>query len=232
MELPVPAETAVRLVAKALSLGASLAGLASAADVLASPSHRAWKGRPREPVTGSVLVLALVHGAENPALDWWDGPSGGTPGNRRLMEIGRQTSQWLRLSSGIASREMAYSPEQGGLFLNDAAALAGLGVIGRNNLLITPRFGPRVRLRALLLAADLPPTGPLPYSPCDGCDMPCFRACPQQAFSSGAFCRNDCRVRMDADESASLLAAEEEGKPMVVTYCRQCEMACPRGSEV
>ena len=230
MGLPKPSETACQLIEAALSSGASLAGLASAEDVEKSPSAKAWKGKPRKPLAGSILVLGLVHAADNPALDWWDGPSGGTPGNRQLIDISRRVSKWLRRTHGIASRELAYAPEQGGVFLKDAAALAGLGTIGKNNLLVTPQFGPRVRLRALLLEAELPPTAPLAYLPCDDCDTPCFRACPQEAFSAGAFRKNDCLNKMEADESAGLMAAEEEGKLIVITYCRECELACPIGN--
>ena len=86
----------------------------------------------------------------------------------------------------IAAQPLPYHVEKGGIFLKDAAMLAGLGIIGANNLLITPQFGPRVRLRALFLDCELAaPTGPLNFSPCDGCNQPCWEACPQQAFVSG-----------------------------------------------
>ncbi len=59
---------------------------------------------------------------------------------------------------------------------------AGLGTIGKNNLLITKEYGPRVRLRAMFLSVDLPSTGPGDWDPCAGCDMPCRKKCPQNAF--------------------------------------------------
>jgi len=82
----------------------------------------------------------------------------------------------------INARPLSYRIEEGGIFLKDAAALAGLGIIGKNNLLITPEYGPRVRLRALFLDLDLEPTGPIDFAPGEACDMPCRRACPQKAF--------------------------------------------------
>jgi epoxyqueuosine reductase len=39
-------------------------------------------------------------------------------------------------------RPLPYKVEEGGMFLKDAATLAGLGIIGKNNLLITPEFEP------------------------------------------------------------------------------------------
>ena len=66
-----------------------------------------------------------------------------------------------------------------------AAELAGLGTIGRHSLLITPEFGPRVRLACLLTEASL---GPSPLSNkdynkdnCINCDA-CIRECPAQAL--------------------------------------------------
>jgi len=53
---------------------------------------------------------------------------------------------------GFKSKIIPYIP---GLYLKDAAALAGIGPIGKNNLLITKTFGSQVRLRALVTVAEL-----------------------------------------------------------------------------
>ena len=64
------------------------------------------------------------------------------------------------------------------------AQLAGLGTIGRNSLLITPEYGPRVRLACLLTEAPLesfsfsPPAGKQVCLQCDAC----IQACPVQAL--------------------------------------------------
>ena len=111
---------------------------------------------------------------------------------------------------------MPYGIDAGGTFLKDAAVLAGLGSIGRNNLLLTPEFGPRMRLRALLIEAELAPTGPVPFDPCAGCAEYCRRVCPRDAFTlpqfpdadaglaeqpagDGCFDRERCLVQMDED---------------------------------
>jgi epoxyqueuosine reductase len=77
---------------------------------------------------------------------------------------------------------LSYFIEKGGIYLKDTAVLAGLGCIGKNNILVTPELGPKVRLRALLLEEDLTPTGPIDFDPCDGCEEFCRKACPQNAF--------------------------------------------------
>ena len=62
-----------------------------------------------------------------------------------------------------------------------AAVAAGLGTIGRNGLLITKQFGPRVRLACLLTDAPLDPT-PIPEDTyCKDCQA-CIRVCPSQAL--------------------------------------------------
>ncbi len=62
-----------------------------------------------------------------------------------------------------------------------AAVLAGLGTLGRNSLLITPEFGPRVRLTCLLTEAPLEETPPMQQDLCLGCDA-CIGVCPAQAI--------------------------------------------------
>lgn len=62
-----------------------------------------------------------------------------------------------------------------------AAELAGLGTIGRHSLLITPQYGPRVRLACLLTEAPLEATSASPKNYCLDCDA-CIRECPAQAL--------------------------------------------------
>ena len=62
-----------------------------------------------------------------------------------------------------------------------AAVAAGLGTLGRNGLLITQEFGPRVRLAGLLTDAPLEQT-PVPQENfCNDCHE-CISACPAQAL--------------------------------------------------
>jgi epoxyqueuosine reductase len=142
----------------------------------------------------SLLVIALEHPADQPEMDWWFGHSD-PPGNRMLADIVQRLCDWIPESFGIQTSHLPYHVERGGTYLKDAAAAAGLGCIGRNNLLITREYGPRVRLRALTLDADLPSSGavdqagvgapgdPVRFDPCAGCDAPCLRVCPQGAFA-------------------------------------------------
>ncbi len=64
-----------------------------------------------------------------------------------------------------------------------AAQLAGLGSVARHSLLITPEYGPRVKLACLLTEATLE-ASPVPNKDyCIDCDA-CIRECPAEAIRS------------------------------------------------
>ncbi len=62
-----------------------------------------------------------------------------------------------------------------------AAQAAGLGYIGRSSLLITPDFGPRVRLSCCLTEAILEPGKTAIVDVCQSCDI-CITNCPAKAL--------------------------------------------------
>ncbi|MBI2831110.1 MAG: epoxyqueuosine reductase [Chloroflexi bacterium] len=63
-----------------------------------------------------------------------------------------------------------------------AGQAAGLGKIGWSSLLITPRFGPRVRLSCCLTEAELEPTKAELELECTNCGI-CIESCPANALS-------------------------------------------------
>ncbi|MCB2167541.1 MAG: epoxyqueuosine reductase [Deltaproteobacteria bacterium] len=231
------------IIKKAQSFPEVLAGIASLDVLRESPSHLAnvdvgWKDGPQyENVAQeewpkharSVLVLALGHPRQKPRLDWWDGK--GTAGNRVLMSVAKQLKQWFGEKLGQPAHPLPYHVEKGGVFLKDAAVLAGLGIIGKNNLLVTPEFGPRVRLRAMFLEWSLVPTGPIDwFDPCEECAAPCRQACPQKAYASGSYARGSCMVQMESDRTNPVPDDSDGSNQSMVRYCRQCELACPVGA--
>ena len=221
----------LRIIEKAKSLGTSLAGLTDITSLQNAPSYHSYDLKLPQGVK-SVLVLALEHNEDEPELDWW-GAKGGTIGNQKLQEISNNLRSWLGRDYNIQAQSLPYHVEKGGIFLKDAAVQVGIGILGVNNLLVTPEFGPRVRLRALFLAVGVIPAKPLEFSPCDTCNMPCKRACPQNAFSSGSYNRILCANQMKVDEDNKVVIqktlAEDSG--MRIKYCRACELACPVGQK-
>ncbi len=63
-----------------------------------------------------------------------------------------------------------------------AAVESGLGSWGESGLVITPRFGPRIRLGGVVTTADLPSDERLTWNPCRDCGV-CIRVCPSGALS-------------------------------------------------
>lgn len=213
---------ATNIIEKARSSGASSAGITSIASLRNSPSYEVY-GRVEGPRGAkSVVVLALVHKTAEPQLDWWDA-EGDSLGNRKLENIAKALRESLKEELNTTAHLLPYHVGKGGIFLKDAAALSGMGIIGMNNLLITPEFGPRVRLRALCLDVEVEPTGPSDFAPCETCDMPCRQACPQKAFKSGSYKRTLCNKQMKIDEANRATT--------YIKYCRACELACPVGTQ-
>jgi len=225
-----PGKTETRIVQKALECGASLAGITGVEALAASRSYAGGKRIACAEKGHSLLVLSLAQGGHWPEFDWWDSQPGCTQGNRRLAKIMDQVIHWLGEKEQIQSWALPYNIEKGGIFLKGAAILAGLGTIGKNNLLITPAFGPRVRLRAILIAEELTQTRAGEFNPCESCDRSCHRACPQEAFESGVFDRKRCSIQMRIDKLARGAVIGEMGGPCLealIKYCRACELACP-----
>ena len=69
----------------------------------------------------------------------------------------------------------------GDLSLRHAAVAAGLGVFGRHNLVIHPRFGSRIVFTAVLTQLPLDSDPPVTEELCNNCGI-CVDACPAQAL--------------------------------------------------
>jgi len=251
---------------KAMEFGADLVGMANVADLKLSPSHEISgkmteyngvgtineDGQKRGVVNWpdgfkSAIVIAVAHPIDKPEMDWW--VTGNTSGNHQLIRIVSKLATWLETEAGIKFFKLPYHIERGGVYLKDAAVLAGLGCIGRNNLLIAPQYGPRLRLRAMLTDAELPSTGASEFDPCENCRAPCHTACPLNAFEkqiyfpaeygqtklpgrNGSYNRMDCNQEMVINE-ANFEEVQIENQEKVekrVKYCRECELACPVGA--
>lgn len=70
----------------------------------------------------------------------------------------------------------------GDVSLRHAAVAAGLGSIGRHNLVIHSKFGTRVIFSAILCDLDLPSDPPAPEDLCDRCNV-CVESCPVGALN-------------------------------------------------
>lgn len=111
----------------------------------------------------------------------------------------------------------------------EAACRAGLGVRGRHNLLITPRFGSFVFIGELLTTLEFDGEQMEPGR-CDGCGL-CAGACPAGALKDG-FERERCLSHIS--QKRGKLSPEEERALALsdcVWGCDLCQLACPRNRD-
>ena len=111
------------------------------------------------------------------------------------------------------------------------AACAGLGVIGRNGLLITPQWGSYVFIGCIVtdLETDAVPNEP---QQCINCGA-CVRSCPGGALKNGEFDKNACLSAITqkkgelTPEQTRLI--RENG---LVWGCDTCQSVCPMNKNV
>jgi len=162
--------------------------------------------------------------------------------NTTLNEIAQRTARLL-LEAGyraeafpatIADSDPEYERALRAAFQHKTAATrAGLGFIGKSGLLITPEFGPRVRL--VTVFTDLPfPTGqPILEGRCGGCRL-CIQACPVGAIKGrewrGGMAREELLDAHACRREATRLLEERVGADEAV--CGICVAICPCGQRV
>lgn len=147
----------------------------------------------------------------------------------------------------------------GPLPLPHAAFEAGLGTLGLDGALLTPQFGPRVHLGAVLTQAELAPDSPLTQALCKGesCGR-CLMACPGDAVEPWSvniekcephaspygfkFMTNHFRSILEAESkderwqlirSPNLLQVWHSMQRSVGNYtgCTRCLEVCPVGDD-
>ncbi len=97
-----------------------------------------------------------------------------------------------------------------------AAQAAGLGVIGRNTLLITPEYGNMVWLSAVVCELELEPDPVIQRDYCGNCRL-CVDACPIHAVGEPELKQNDC--------SQYAFGGENGGEWKI--RCYRCREVCP-----
>ncbi len=156
--------------------------------------------------------------------------------NRILDELAFKTAVALQ-DDGFrslpipASQVLDRNAWQGAISHKAVARMAGLGWQGKNLLLITPGYGPRVRLVSILTEAPLEIDGPI-ENRCGNCTL-CRDACPAKAIK-GVKTDSHYKNRHEAlffTRCVELLTENFAWLPGVdAPICGICIKACPFGS--
>jgi epoxyqueuosine reductase len=178
--------------------GIDLFGVASAHDFGDAPSGH----RPTDILPGaeSIIILGLkMLDAQTDLLPLEGDSSSTSPRqamfsghnaflSQRLDSAGYDISRFLEKKGFRAYHQLASTGGVDGRFLTGLlslkhiAAKAGIGIIGKSSLLVTPRFGPRVRLAAVVTDAKIEPDEPLKENFCSECSSPCISQCPASSL--------------------------------------------------
>ncbi len=179
-DLGLPADAAQEIKRRAHALGADLVGITAV-------MHEHVYDDRRVPLPHAIVVgMAMDH----PATVSAPAPGAGIEITRVYMQLG-----WVVVRLAAQIRELGYDAiahhprgdrlcDSELLFIPHAIA-AGFGQLGRHGTMLTPRFGPRVRLG--IVSTALPLAHDRPIDPgfdwfCQRCDR-CVRSCPGDAIS-------------------------------------------------
>ncbi|MHA1935360.1 MAG: epoxyqueuosine reductase [Candidatus Thorarchaeota archaeon] len=120
-----------------------------------------------------------------------------------------------------------------------AAVEAGLGWQGKNTLLITPEYGPRIKLISILTDAELEPDVEFKENHCGDCEK-CITACPTKALEPYKLTIEQCitysvESPCTSDVSDGVRKVEKRltkrPTPHSFIECTKCIDACPIGRE-
>ncbi len=246
-----------------LSLGIDDVGITAASDYV---SPRSPKLETISPDIKSIIVLAFKELSSCAGSDKDTAMSG----RQDLIEFARSSNYKVarylernyraKTFTVPVSVPFAMVKETGGavgqVSLRHAARAAGLGVFGRHNLIIHPRFGTRVLFSAVLTDLDLPSDPPLTDELCNDCNI-CVKSCPAGALdeegkTAVTKCFKTCQPYglgsniafwkkvLDAspDEQQRMMGSVDYWRlyqSILVGnqyYCFDCLAVCPIGTEI
>jgi epoxyqueuosine reductase QueG len=107
---------------------------------------------------------------------------------------------------------------RGNLSLRHAGYLAGLGILGKNTLLVTEDFGNMIHIGAVLVDAELEQDPLSTIKDCPEHCTICLDACPQQALNGVTVDQKLCRS----------FAFPVTKKGYLLYGCNLCRRSCPR----
>ena len=182
--------TAAEIKDYARSLGADIVGIGDTAHVPASYPARP----PQRLMPQAKRVISFGMGMLNGTLDsgnWNIAAQQASMFYHELPFVAHRVGRLIEKAGYHAAIVGPSSPQEitketrgmvGEVSHRHCAVAAGLGILGKNRLLITREFGPRVNLATLITDAPLEADQPLTDSLCSDCRI-CIDTCPAGALS-------------------------------------------------
>lgn len=145
---------------------------------------------------------------------------------RVYNELGEKTIELAEYLKSEGYKSEAHHPFGGKLLFPPHAVAAGLGIKGRNGLVITPEFGPRQRWSIITTDADIPMRDKPDLSEmvefCETCGA-CIRGCKGGAAYETPLQKEGSSVITHIDRSKCIRSIMENN------YCSVCLKICPHG---
>jgi epoxyqueuosine reductase QueG len=254
-----------------LDEGIDLVGIADASDLLCATPPR--PATDLMPTAQSVIVMAVAHSlgaVYAPSIRLWTRNKMQT--SRLLDSAAEKVARLLERNGHLSLPVSADKPVEihkldpatgrrfphtkviGHLSLKHAAVSAGLGQIGRSNLLLTERFGPHQRLGAVITEAVLEPDRPRDLRLCIDSCRKCEESCPVGALREGRYDVDPCfnywsygfdrlppRTLREWPGFMRMLLRHLKHRDTMIEYsqtmitdvdfCIACMKSCPVGSE-
>jgi epoxyqueuosine reductase QueG len=220
-------EVGIREVKQVLEAGgASVVGFADLAPV---PEEQR-RGFPRAISFGLAIAPAVVAGiADGPTAEYRTVYEGF---NARLTAMAEAAAARLaahgwRSEARPGTGDIDWRTVSAPFSHKMAATLAGLGWIGKCDLLVTPRFGSAVRWGTVLTDAPLACGTPVTESRCGDCHA-CVDICPGHACTGKAWRQGLAREAFwDAQACIAGMKAINARRGTSFQICGQCIAACP-----
>lgn len=241
---------------KALELGFDLVGVAPAALAAHAREFAGWlkagraagmtwmerdpdrRADPAKALPGakSAVVVGLSYFVQDPPPAIWNDPARGRIARYAwgrdyhdvMLPMLEELAGFIRAGAGAAVRSRAYV-DTGPVLERGLAERAGLGFVGKNTNLISPKWGSYLFIGEILLGAELtghrsPVTG---HNTCGGCRR-CLSACPTEALPEPyVLDARRCIAYLTIEHRGAIPAALRRSMGNWIFGCDECQQVCP-----
>jgi epoxyqueuosine reductase len=200
-------------------------GYAGEMDYLSRGAEKRHDSRLPFPGARSAIVVGLDYGGREPS-----GPvaryARGDDYHEIMTDRLKELHSWLRVELGRPVPGKAYV-DTGPLLERELAQRAGLGWLGKNTNLVSPRLGSFFFIGSLLVDLDLAPDVPFQADRCGSCTR-CLDACPTNAFVEARILdATKCISYLTIELKGDIPDRQRQGLGSNIYGCDICQDVCP-----